>query len=483
MLQGETVSDARWRIRRPDGQEVIAVGSARPVLEPSGERAGAVLTLGDATARVMAEAALRESEARFRGVAEAMPGFVWTADAQGNLDYTSPRWHAYSGLHPQDSNGQGWASSDTQRISPSLWLAGRRRCRRDSPMRRNSACAGLMGSTGGGLRGLCQSADPTMGALRWIGVCTELEDIIAARETLARSREELEQLVEERTAERDRMWRLSQDMLAVFSADGVVLSANPAWTRTLGWRVDEIEGRHHSELKHPDDLVKGEAGLARLGEGRTVSGLQDRYRHKDGGYRWLSWTAAPEGGLIYAAARDITAERERQAELAAAEEQLRQSQKMEAVGQLTGGVAHDFNNLLTIIRSSVDLLRRPDLAEERRRRYIDAISDTVDRAAKLTGQLLAFARRQALKPEVFDVGSACAAVGDMWHHRGGPHPDRHGPAREPCFVRSGREPVRDGAGQHGGERPGCHGRRGTLTMRLHGVATIPAIRGACRPAR
>ena len=76
---------------------------------------------------------------------------------------------------------------------------------------------------------------------------------------------------------------------------------------------------------------------------------------------------------------------------------------MEAVGQLTGGVAHDFNNLLTIIRSSTDLLRRPDLPEERRRRYVDAIADTVDRAAKLTGQLLAFARRQALKPEVFDV--------------------------------------------------------------------------------
>src|SRR3712207_6967607 len=61
-----------------------------------------------------------------------------------------------------------------------------------------------------------------------------------------------EHLVEKRTAERDRMWRLSQDVLAVFSADGVVLSANPAWTRILGWRVDEIEGRHLSELKHPD---------------------------------------------------------------------------------------------------------------------------------------------------------------------------------------------------------------------------------------
>ena len=88
-------------------------------------------------------------------------------------------------------------------------------------------------------------------------------------------------------------------------------------------------------------------------------------------------------------------------------------QKLEAVGQLTGGVAHDFNNLLTVIKSSSDLLKRPDLPEERRTRYIDAISDTVDRAAKLTGQLLAFARRQALKPEVFEVGEALRGIGEM----------------------------------------------------------------------
>ncbi len=92
------------------------------------------------------------------------------------------------------------------------------------------------------------------------------------------------------------------------------------------------------------------------------------------------------------------------------EEVLRQSQKMEAVGQLTGGVAHDFNNLLTIIRSATDFLRRRELPEERRRRYIDAISETVERASKLTGQLLAFARRQPLKPQVFNVGTQVEAV-------------------------------------------------------------------------
>ena len=95
------------------------------------------------------------------------------------------------------------------------------------------------------------------------------------------------------------------------------------------------------------------------------------------------------------------------------DEMLGQSAKLEAIGQLTGGVAHDFNNLLTIIGSSVDLLRRPDVPEARRTRYIDAIAETVARASKLTGQLLAFARRQTLKPVTFDVGEQVRGIANL----------------------------------------------------------------------
>ena len=118
-----------------------------------------------------------------------------------------------------------------------------------------------------------------------------------------------------------------------------------------------------------------------------------------------------------------------------AEEALKHGQRLEALGQLTGGVAHDFNNLLTVIRASIDLLRRPDLPEPRRLRYVDAISDSVTRAARLTSQLLAFARRQTLKPELFDVGQSVQTLSEIIATLIGPQIEivTQGPDA-PCFI-------------------------------------------------
>src|SRR3546814_8858679 len=91
-------------------------------------------------------------------------------------------------------------------------------------------------------------------------------------------------------------------------------------------------------------------------------------------------------------------------------EKLRQAQKMQALGQLTGGIAHDFNNLLTVIQGSAAILRRQELPAEERLRFATAISDAAARAALLTGQLLAFARRQPLRPEVTDLNQRVRAM-------------------------------------------------------------------------
>ena len=185
---------------------------------------------------------------------------------------------------------------------------------------------------------------------------------------------------------------------------------------------------------HPDDRAALKAtmsgGLVKPGDLE----LEYRLRHPNGTVRWVlsrAHTYHDESGkAVRRTGVGIETTSQRQTE-----EALRQSQKMEAVGQLIGGVAHDFNNLLTVIRSSADLLKRPNLTEERRGRYIGAISDTVDRATKLTGQLLAFARRQALKPEVFAVNDSVMAIGEMLGTLTGPRIEvvTHLPD-EPCWI-------------------------------------------------
>jgi len=159
------------------------------------------------------------------------------------------------------------------------------------------------------------------------------------------------------------------------------------------------------------------------------------------------------------------------------EDELRQAQKMEAIGQLTGGVAHDFNNLLTVIRGSTDLLRRPNLPEERRKRYIDAISDTADRAAKLTSQLLAFARQQSLKPERFDAVESLRAVRDMIGTLTGSRIritlDLHA---EPCFVSADRSQFDTAIVNMAVNARDAMNAEGNLTIKVDVSPVIPAMR-------
>lgn len=165
-------------------------------------------------------------------------------------------------------------------------------------------------------------------------------------------------------------------------------------------------------------------------------------------------------------------------DLMASEEALRHSQRMDAVGQLTGGVAHDFNNLLTVIRGSVDLLRRPDLPPERRVRYVEAIGDTADRAAKLTGQLLAFARRQTLNPAAFEVGERLRAVADMLNSVTG---KRVAIALDlsdaPCVVRADVSQFETALVNMAVNARDAMAGDGQLTIRLNGSVAKPVIRG------
>ena len=219
------------------------------------------------------------------------------------------------------------------------------------------------------------------------------------------------------TAERDRMWETSPDLLLVLGFDGMFRRVNPAWTTVLGYSEAELVGARFDQFVHPDDMEVSEGALASA-SGGPLATVENRYLHKDGGYRWISWiTPAPDNGLIYATGRHITADKERALELETAQQALRQAQKMEAVGQLTGGIAHDFNNMLSVIIGSLDLLdRRIGTDDARAKRYVDAAADGARRAALLTHRLLAFSRQQPLVPEPVDVNKLVSGMSDLLRH-------------------------------------------------------------------
>jgi len=194
--------------------------------------------------------------------------------------------------------------------------------------------------------------------------------------------------------------------------DGRIATWNPGGERIKGYERDEIVGEHFSRFYTDEDRASGEPARA-----LETARLQGRYEkegwrlRKDGSRFWASVVIDPvrdeEGRLIgYAKiTRDIT-ERRRQAQaLEVAHQSMLQAHRMEAIGQLTYGVAHDFNNLLTVISNSLDLLVADNADPQRRRRLAASAQRAAERGALLTRQLLAFSRRQTLRPETHDLNA------------------------------------------------------------------------------
>jgi PAS domain S-box-containing protein len=243
-----------------------------------------------------------------------------------------------------------------------------------------------------------------------------------AEAELLRINETLEAQVAERTQERDGIWNASQDLLGVADTNGIWLSVSPAWTALLGWRREDIVGRTSEWMEHPDDRANTRAEIVHLAEGRRTSDFENRFRTRDGSYRALSWTAVPVEGRLYCSARDITEQKVAAESLARTEQALRQSQKMEAVGQLTGGLAHDFNNLLTGITGALEILESR-MAQGRYKevnRYLQVAQGAAKRAAALTHRLLAFSRQQTLDPKPTDVNDLVAGMEDLIRRTVGP---------------------------------------------------------------
>jgi PAS domain S-box-containing protein len=409
---------ARFLVDRVPGQppaECFVDFVYQPIRDRAGVVTGIFVEGSDVTEAKLAEDALRASEAQFRTFAQAVPNQIWTSGPDGLLDWFNDRVYEYSGAAVGELDGQGWARIVHPDDLPGVaarWtscLASGETYEREFRIRRAD----------GTWRWHIVRALPIRGEdgaiIRWIGTNTDIEDQKLAAQALAHLNETLEAQVATRTRERDGVWRTSRDLFVICGFDGRFRSVNPAWTDLLGYHPAELIGARLDAVVHPEEVAATRDYNTQLMHGVILRDVDMRIRARDGSYRVVSWHCIPEGDEIYAAGRDVT-------ERKLLEDQLRQSQKMEAVGQLTGGLAHDFNNLLTGITGSLELLGTR-LAQGRTgelHRYITAAEGASKRAAALTHRLLAFSRRQTLDPRATDVNRLVAGMEELVRRTVGP---------------------------------------------------------------
>jgi PAS domain S-box-containing protein len=417
---GETFSARAMPIRLTgeDAERFIDL-LYQPIRDEKGSVTGILVGGYDITERVRAEQGLRDSEARLRVLAEA------TSDV---LYRMSPDWGEMREL-----DGGGFLSDTTdpnrawlldyipvneqQRVTAAIDAA----IRDKSIFELEHQVVRTDGTPGWTLSRAVPILDEDCGIIEWFGAASDVTQRREATESLRELNATLEARVEERTAERDRMWDTSPDLMLVSDFEGVFRRVNPAWTTILAYAPDELVGHHVNEFVVPDDHESTVNAYEMTARGKQ-STIENRYRHKDGSIRWISWVAAPAGDVTYSTGRDVTLEKEREAELAKAQEALRQSQKMEAVGQLTGGLAHDFNNLLAGISGSLELMqtRMQQGRVNDVDRYMAAAQGAAKRAAALTHRLLAFSRRQTLDPKPTNVNRLVSGMEELVRRTVGP---------------------------------------------------------------
>ncbi len=399
----------------------------QPILDANLKVSGIFIQGSDVTEAYQAQRDLRESIAWLAGIAETIPGSLWTADASGRINHSSQAWFDYSGMQPQTVTGEQWMGfvhpEDRERVA-AHWASCVEsgapyeiefRLRRHDGMYRWFL-----------VRAIAQRSEDG-GIASWAGINVDIDDQKRAEAGLKQLNETLEQ----RIAESARQLIASQIELQTIydhsTEHHVLISANPggrfvydevnpAVLRLYGKTREEVIG-HSTEEVFGADAPAVNLHLARC----LASSGPYRYTHKfRGAVVEAVGTAVPRQAgddrlRLVVSARDVTESRR-------LEEQLRQAQKMEAVGQLTGGLAHDFNNLLAGITGSLELIeariaqgRTSDLS-----RYARAAMSSSHRAAALTHRLLAFSRRQTLDPKPVDVKQLAAGMEELIRRTTGP---------------------------------------------------------------
>ncbi|MGO9423157.1 PAS domain S-box protein [Roseiarcus sp.] len=394
-----------------------------PNRDAAGRILGVYVVVTDITQRKLAARALADSEARFRAIANSAPVLIWVTGANGMREFVNQAYLDYFGgtyeealsydwrqaLHPDDLPRILGAAPTIDAKTTSVVVEARFK-RADGRWR--------------WLRAISQPRRNIEGEhVGYIGVAHDITDAKRAQRALARINETLERRVGERTAELAASEALVRTFFQHSAECHAVLveedngfrfqEINPALVQLYGLPRDAVVGRLATEALGPDSGAEVDRHLrACVAEGGTY-----RYERLHAGRVVEAVaTAVPSGDgkprRVVVSARDVT-ERRR------LEEQLRQAQKMEALGQLTGGVAHDFNNMLTVVLGGLDAIDRqvaqmPDIpAKARIQRSADMSLQGVQRARALTSRLLAFSRRQALAPLRVDPNALVGGLSDL----------------------------------------------------------------------
>ncbi len=389
---------------------------SKPRFGPDGGFLGYVGIAFDVTEQRETATALEESEARFRLIAESAPVNLWMGDAEGACVYLNRAQREFWGLD-ENLTGFTWGSSLHPDDQETLWSVFGKAMAEHAPFRVEARYKRADGEW----RILETDAQPRFGPdgafLGMIGVNVDVTD---ARQAVASLKE---------SEERFRLIADSAPVLMwVSRLDGVREFVNIAYCEFAGMPFEEARRLDWRERIHPDDIARvvreQQAGEA----SHQPFTLEARYRLGDD-WRWLRSFSQPRLGPsgdqigFIGVAFDVTdAKRaehdlrrindllEERVEAALAEKEqaeaaLLHAQKLEAVGRLTGGVAHDFNNLLTVVIGALDMMLKRPLDEAKRRKMAEAAMAAARRGERLTHQLLAFSRRQALRPEVCDVNA------------------------------------------------------------------------------
>jgi two-component system cell cycle sensor histidine kinase/response regulator CckA len=389
-----------FRALKADGSIVWVRDFVRVLIDADGRPSKLRGVMTDVTEVRRADEALRASEQRYHSLVERVPVGLYRTTPDGRMVDANPALVAMLGYSTREellgrNAVEVYADpGDRQRWQLMLDRAGsvvevdRQHRRRDGTLV--------------WLRDTARAVRDARGAVEYYeGALQDVTDRVNAEEAVRRSEARFRSLIEN-----------ASDGVLILSAEGLITYQSPAVERMLGYPPDRMQGRSPFELVHPDDLGDVQESFVNVmspdGHGKSV---EFRARHRDGTWRMLHVIGTdlrhdPAINGIVVNMIDSTTHR-------SLEQQLHHSQRLEAIGRLAGGIAHDFNNLLTAIRGYTDLLG--DKVQDDTRAFADVVEirRAVERAARLTRQLLAFSRRQVVRPQPTELGGVIVELQQM----------------------------------------------------------------------